>query len=248
MVSAVAVASQGYSIENDQVVVELYESPQNRTRILNFPRHLLQLYTPSAANFVEQGVAPNSKKLRIKVKSLETADQVETPGLRHLFRHMSVLQQSGSLSWTSLPQWTTVREGVGLYRALQMLYLYAEAEQTRTLLVRHMKENPLHSLDVEVLWRVYGSTGELFDPMLRNIAYFKAWDMLPDEEWIFWFMETELLEVAAAQREDIWNRYRAHKTKAEWEFVRLSKARGLEFRFKLLGGLSRHLHRMLEHF
>jgi hypothetical protein len=138
--------------ENSLVAVELYESQsQAHELVSHVPRCLLQLFAPFIANYIERDPTTDMNKVRIKVKSLEIADQVEIPALLKIFQHMSTLQQRGCLHLTSHPQWTTIRDGVGLYCALRILRLLPQAEFTRDTLLLNMKQKPLVALDVEAI-------------------------------------------------------------------------------------------------
>ena len=211
------VADRHLYFEGHQVDVEFYEFPSQRQKfIANIPERLLQLFTPSVANCVEQDSLTNSMKLRIRVASLEQADEVEVLALKQVFQHMSNLMQSDS-PCTDLPLWTTVKEGVRLYRAYQMLHLYTAAEDTRAALMHLMKTNPLDSLDVETLWHAFGPSGDWFNTMLHNLAYFYATNNLPDHDYIFWYLDNELLQLTDVQRSSILYQYEAHKGLAKRE-------------------------------
>lgn len=218
MTPTAPVAGRLVSPENSLIAVELYESQsQAHELVSHVPGRLLKLFAPSVANHVERDPSTNTNKLRIKIKSLETVDQVEIPALVKIFQHMSTLQRHGCFNLISHPQWTTVRDGVGFYCALRILRLLPQAEFTRDTLLLNMKQKPLVALDVEAIWLVFGPNDEMFDAILRNVASSKMFGTLADEELIVFFLENELTQLPEAKRKDIFKRYYAYKEEAKRE-------------------------------
>ena len=218
MTPTAPVAGRLVSPENSLVAVELYESQsQAHELVSHVPVRLLKLFAPFVANHIERDPITDTNKLQIKVKSLETADQVEIPALLKLFQHMSTLQQHGCLNLTSHPQWTTIRDGVGFYYALRILRLLPQAEFTRDTLLLNIKQKPLVALDVEAIWLVFGPNDEMFDAILRSVASSNIRGTLADEELIMFFLENELMQLPEAKRKDIFKRYYSYKEEAKRE-------------------------------
>jgi hypothetical protein len=218
MTSTVPVTGQLVSSENNLVAIELYEAQsQAHTLVSHIPGHLLKLFAPSVAHHIVRNHTTDTSKLRIKVKSLETAAQVEIPALLKIFQHMTTLQHHGCLHLASHPQWTVVRDGVGFYRALQILCLLPQAEFTRETLLLNMKQKPLDALDVEAIWLVFGPNSDMVDAILRSVASFKVRGTLADEELIMFFLENELMQLPEARRRDMFKRCYAYKEEAKRE-------------------------------
>ncbi|KAF2709955.1 hypothetical protein K504DRAFT_248212 [Pleomassaria siparia CBS 279.74] len=209
------------------VAVELYDiHTQHRAYVAHVPGHLLQLYTPTVAVWIEQDLGSSTYTLSIRIRCPKTVD-VLVLGLQRVFQHMfdSHQRRLGHNIFKEAPQWNTIREGVGIYRALQLLHMYPLASSTRMRVIQHMQKYALNAYDVELLWQIFGPFGDLIEEMLRSLAYSDVRGQLPDFDWIWFYMDNERSQLTDAQNKQVVRLYNLFKMQAKRKLGGVSKAK-----------------------
>jgi hypothetical protein len=148
--------------------------------------------------------------IRIPIRTIEHAEDIEVPALQWVFRQMNCVNNC-------VPAHGSIGQGILLYRALQLLHLTEAASGLREQILIEIKQKPLAAYDVQRIWWAFEGSREWQEWLCELLSNLVRHDILEygrEGTDVFHFIESEMLQMSQARQsliEEIYQLYMSQR-------------------------------------